>query len=263
MTKATLLVALLGAPCLLLAQRRSALSEDATRAWQNAKAIVSSPLRYQASQWLVVAGVLSLAGAAHWLDEPSRNFARARQNPTASALFSVGEFYGSPLGAVAMGGGLYLGGLASGERSTRLSGRAVLESVLYASLLTQALKIATGRSRPCAQRGARDFSPLAWTNERRSFPSGHATIAFATSSTLAARARKPLASVGLFALATLTAAERIYDDQHWLSDVVIGAAIGTSVGLAVGKSINDEEQRPNDAPSAVAPQPIVAIQIPL
>jgi hypothetical protein len=37
--------------------------------------------------------------------------------------------------------------------------------------------------------------------------------------------------------------QRVYDDKHWLSDTIVGAAIGTAVGLAVGNMINDEEGR--------------------
>ncbi|MCS6989876.1 MAG: phosphatase PAP2 family protein [Chloroherpetonaceae bacterium] len=260
--RASLLVAFLLSATPLAAQRKVAVSEDATQAWRNAKEIFSSPFRYQKSQWLVVAGILSLGVSAHVLDEPLREFARERRSRVASFVFSVGEFYGSPLGAGLIGGGLYASGLASGDASTRLSGRAVLESVLYAALLTQILKITIGRSRPYARKGARDFNGLSWTNERWSLPSGHATMAFATSSALATRVRKPLASVGFFALATLTAAQRVYDDQHWLSDVVFGAAIGTSVGLAIGKLVNDEAAKSN-APASIEPQPIFAVQLPL
>ncbi len=61
-----------------------------------------------------------------------------------------------------------------------------------------------------------------------SFPSGHASSAFAASFLLArsARARTPL-----LALATLVAASRIYVRIHHASDVVAGAALGTVYGL--------------------------------
>ncbi len=244
------------------AQSRSTLSHDASAAWQNAKSIYASPLRYSLSQWLTVAGVLSLTACSHAFDEPVRKFARAHQTQALDILFSVGEFYGNPLGAGVIGGGLYLGGLSGRHASTRLTGRAVLESVLYASLLTQVLKMSIGRSRPYQNKGARDFNGLAWTNRQWSFPSGHTTIAFATSASLSARLKNPFATVGLFGLALLTTGHRLYDDHHWLSDTVLGAAIGTSIGLAVGKLINDEE-RHGGTLLPQATQSIFSVQFPL
>ncbi|MFN3345353.1 MAG: phosphatase PAP2 family protein [Chloroherpetonaceae bacterium] len=244
------------------AQPRNTVSHDASAAWQNAKAIYASPIHYSPSQWLTVAGVLSLTACSHAFDEPMRTFARAHQTPTLNALFSVGEFYGNPIGAGVIGGGLYLGGLSGRNASARLTGRAVLESVLYASLLTQVLKMSIGRSRPYQNKGARDFNGLSWTNRQWSFPSGHTTIAFATSASLSARLKNPFATVGLFGLALLTTGHRLYDDQHWLSDTVLGAAIGTSIGLAVGKLINDEERHGETLPPQ-ATQSIFSVQLPL
>ncbi len=244
------------------AQPRNTLSHDASASWHQAKATYTSPLRYSASQWLTVAGVLSLTALSHTLDEPVRHFARSHQTPALTTLFSIGEFYGNPIGAGLIGGGLYLGGLSSGNISTRLTGRAVLQSVLYASLLTQVLKTSIGRSRPYQNKGARDFNGLSWTNDRWSFPSGHTTIAFATSASLSVRLKRPATTVGLFALALLTTGHRIYDDQHWLSDTLFGAAIGTSIGLAIGHLINEEEHGGGNLPSQ-AIQPIFSVQFAL
>lgn len=245
-----------------LAQSRSPLSDDVSHSWQNAKAIYTSPFGYSAPQWFRVVGILSLTALSHTLDEPVRVFARTHPMPTLTMLFSIGEFYGNPISAGSIGGGLYLGGFFSENPSMRLTGRAVLESVLYASLFTQFLKMSIGRTRPYQNKGARDFHGLSWKNAQWSFPSGHTTIAFATSASLSVRFRRPAATVGLFALALLTIGQRIYDDQHWLSDTLFGAAIGTSIGLAVGHLINAEEQSDRNQPSPTV-QPIFSVQFPL
>ncbi len=244
------------------AQSRRTLAHDASASWHNAKTIYASPFRYSLAQWLTVAGVFTLTASAHFFDEPVRSVARAHQTPMLNRIFAIGELYGNPIGAGALGGGLYLGGLSSGNASTRLTGRAVLESVLYASLLTQVLKMTLGRSRPYQNNGARDFHGLAFTNAQWSFPSGHTTIAFATSASLSVRLKRPLATVGLFTLALLTTGQRLYDDQHWLSDTLFGAAIGTSIGLAVGKLVNEEARNGGNVPSQ-AVQPIFSVQFPL
>jgi membrane-associated phospholipid phosphatase len=72
-----------------------------------------------------------------------------------------------------------------------------------------------------------------------SLPSGHAIAGFATASALTAEIARasgratwyvaPLA----YGTATLIALSRLYHDQHWASDVALGAGIGTLSGLAV------------------------------
>jgi len=46
------------------------------------------------------------------------------------------------------------------------------------------------------------------------------------STILALQIDKTWATVGLYALALTTPLSRVYDDQHWLSDVVMGSVLG-------------------------------------
>ncbi len=76
-----------------------------------------------------------------------------------------------------------------------------------------------------------DPAPLVSLPVTSSFPSGHATVAFACATVLALavpRLRWPL-----FALATLIAFSRIYVGVHFPLDVLAGAALGVLIGFAV------------------------------
>lgn len=59
-----------------------------------------------------------------------------------------------------------------------------------------------------------------------SFPSGHASSAFATAGSLA-YAYGPKAGIPAYLVATSIAISRVREDRHWASDVVAGAVIGT------------------------------------
>lgn len=65
-------------------------------------------------------------------------------------------------------------------------------------------------------------------SDRRSFPSGHTTFAFAGATMLCHEFghASPWVSIGGYGVATLTAVDRIMRDRHYLHDVCAGAAIG-------------------------------------
>jgi membrane-associated phospholipid phosphatase len=127
------------------------------------------------------------------------------------------------------------------------------EAIGLASATTYIVKGLAGRARPNLvgdsmagsvqfARGFRKGDPYS------SFPSGHTTIAFATASAASAEVAHwwPKAwyvAPILYGSATLTAASRLYNNDHWASDVIIGAAIGTFSGIKVVKY---NHSHPND-----------------
>lgn len=100
--------------------------------------------------------------------------------------------------------------------------------VWTADLFTLALKAAVGRPRPFEAIPHTD--PLIKATLGQSMPSGHAATSFAGAVILAYLLPRwaPL----FFLLATAIAFSRVYVGVHYLSDITVGAFIGTAVGLA-------------------------------
>jgi undecaprenyl-diphosphatase len=122
---------------------------------------------------------------------------------------------------------------ASGSQGLRALGAAAVSAGLSNTLLV-CVKRRVRRSRPCERARSRHFDvdPLAWfPSDRFSFPSGHAQNAFAIT-TVIALAFPPVA-VPVLALATSVAASRVVLGLHWLSDVLVGAAVGLLIGASV------------------------------
>lgn len=99
---------------------------------------------------------------------------------------------------------------------------------LFAStLLVWSGKTIIGRARPYLQEGAWSFEPFAFNDSgRNAFPSGHTSSAFAIAHVLSSHAKHWGVSVFLYGSASLTAFSRVYDSKHWLSDVLVGGALG-------------------------------------
>lgn len=152
--------------------------------------------------------------------------AREQDNgPFLNAANEVGNWrYAVPAAGVTFGASLL-------TDNTRFQDAAFtsLESVVYADLLSSLLKGLVGRARPRRLEGPYDFEPF---SEQRSFPSGHTSVAFALVTPWVAYYPGPI-TYGLFVLTTGTAVARVVRGDHWSSDVVAGAAIGTLIGYAL------------------------------
>lgn len=97
------------------------------------------------------------------------------------------------------------------------------------------LKWAVGRRRPVIIDAPFQFHPFAhglmgFIHAERglSFPSGHATLAFATATCLAAV--MPRGAIVFFLVAIAVGAERVLENAHYVSDVVAGAGLGIISG---------------------------------
>ena len=154
---------------------------------------------------------------------------------------TIGSFVGGPV-PLALGASLYAGGRMAGDGFVQQTGREVMRAVLVSGAITAIAKGTVGRARPVAAPGDPDvFSPgRGFTNASlASFPSGHTSAAFATATVLARElgANHPghewLVSSLLFGGATFVGFSRVYERQHWPSDVVAGAALGSLTGYEV------------------------------
>jgi hypothetical protein len=209
------------------------LSRDFSAFWQDAGYVVTSPARFDASDWTTLAAITGGTALLFTVDDPVRDFARRNTSTAGDDFAEVGRQYAENVNVLILCGGVYLGGLAFGSEHVRTSGRMMIEASLFAGAATLAIKSVMGRSRPYVGEGPYKFHFFEVDNDFLSLPSGHATIAFALSSVLASRIGNTVVSVVLYSLAALTACSRVYSDEHWLSDSALGAAIGTSVGLTV------------------------------
>ena len=108
---------------------------------------------------------------------------------------------------------------------------AVLAAVSYgvATMLSNELKVAFDRPRPPIDHP--EIHPLVAVPSSASMPSGHAAGAFAAA--VAVGLVHPRLRWPLLALAALIALSRVWLGVHYLTDVIAGAALGSTVAYVV------------------------------
>ena len=170
-----------------------------------------------------------------------------QENTTARRAADFFEFMGHPgseIAAVALYGA---GRFIVRDRNVAALGLHGLGAILLSAGATGVIKGVMGRARPYVTadtvpydfRLGRGFSG----RDYQSFPSGHTSTAFAIAASTTSEMShlvdekgwwpgwKYVIGGGLFGGATMVGVSRMYHDQHWASDVVIGAAIGTFSGI--------------------------------
>ena len=187
-----------------------------------------------------------LAWVAHQADASVRREVRSaawQDRAALGTLADIGNGWGDPT-VVVLGLGMWGGGLYKHNRTVAATGLRAVEAITVSSTITALAKGAIGRARPRVSptdpwdvEFGRGFRSSA--GDYASMPSGHSTAAFAFAAAVTsevarrAPARARLVGITTFGLATATAYARLYRDAHWLSDVTMGAAIGTVSGFAV------------------------------
>lgn len=144
--------------------------------------------------------------------------------------------------AYLIGGSLYAVGRLTGNRDMADLGLHGTEAIVVGMTVTSLAKGILGRARPLVDTtNPSDFELMRGfaKEEYRSFPSGHTLTAFAAASAVTAETarwwpkQQLLIGTAMYGGATLVGLSRMYNNKHWASDVMMGAAIGTFAGRKI------------------------------
>lgn len=193
--------------------------------------VINAPARWDHSDWEMAGiSVAAVLGTGLLLDHSATQFMTKHANASWDRMAKDVQNLGDTP-SVFIAGGTYLAGVAFKDPEVRATGIDSMVTMGLANLLlTIPLKVVVGRSRPSRDHGTHDFHPL---NGGYSFPSGHATQAFALASVIAEHADNAWVSGVSYGLAGLVGLARVEQRAHFMSDVVAGGLIGTFVGKTV------------------------------
>lgn len=210
----------------------------------------TAPLRFSANDWALTGLTVTSTFLFFHLDEYIHDAVSRKDAETLNGdAWDVPTSYGIVAYANIASLATYGVGLFSGEDEVRKVGRMIFQSISYSGISVMVLRILFGRERPYSGEGAWAFTGISFDNEVQSFPSGHTTVAFAFSTVLAEYFDTVLSRVFFYGMATLTGFARVYNNQHWFSDVFVGALLGITSGIHV---INEEKKRQNKSDSKLS-----------
>jgi len=192
--------------------------------------VLSAPIHWSAHEWvLAAASIGTIAALGELGDVHLREAVLKNKSGTLDDLTKVVEPFGSEYGWAVVGAYGIVGFVFKDRDAQEIAFDAAMAGLLSGGI-TDGLKVIVGRARPGEDLGAAHFDPFGGD---KSFPSGHATTAFAIGSVIAAHSDQAWVKVSAYSIASLVAFSRVYHDAHWTSDVAAGALIGTVVGETV------------------------------
>jgi membrane-associated phospholipid phosphatase len=205
---------------------RTCRAEDFTAAdvVEDAKLYFTAPIRWDAKEWLYFGGTLAAIAAAHGYDDQVRRHFAVGDRAILNGKDRYSTRDAIPA-AVTVAGTWAIAELFD-DSAGKIEAYTMLEAGGFSLVTTEALKFATGRERPNETTHVNE-----WRHGGSSFPSLHASAAFAIGTVLAESGGDDfrwIRRVLGYGIAGATAYIRLHENVHWLSDTVSGGAIGIS-----------------------------------
>jgi len=206
--------------------------------WTVTKKIPTGPARWKAGEWIAFSGVVAGGVALYFYDDEIRQWIQRNPSETKDNVsYYALQPWGSGLYPAALFGGFYIYGLAAQDLKARQVAMGGLQAFVMAGVTTQIIKHLTHRHRPYDDDPS---DPTNWEGPsfkgwtHTSFPSGHTSTAFALAALLSSVYKdKVWVGIASYTIATGVAWSRVYDNDHWPTDVFIGAALGFAIGKTV------------------------------
>jgi membrane-associated phospholipid phosphatase len=198
------------------------------------KAIWTSPLHLERSdaKWIIPSGIGFMALAT--TDRITGDeIGEANRQDNASRIIS---YAGSIYGLAAVAGTFYFVGREKHDNRARETGLLATEAMIDSAIVEGVLKSVTQRARPADGVERSEFF-----DGGSSFPSGHATGAWAVATVVANEYHDRLAvQLAAYGIASAVSVARFTGHKHYISDVVAGSALGWGIGRYVYKEHHRE-----------------------
>jgi membrane-associated phospholipid phosphatase len=197
--------------------------------------VLASPARWRPSDWLKVTLLLGATTILADEEEDIQDWVQKNRNSRSAEVARFAKPLGDGRYWVPALATLYCVGYLSGDYRARRTALLGVESLVVTGIFTETIKHICQKHRPRSG----DLENIVWDGPRGSgtnlsFPSGHAAVAFAVATVVASEyGDHAVVPPLMYGAATLCALSRVHDNAHWMSDVVIGSAVGHFTAKAI------------------------------
>ena len=225
------------------------IGSGARRLGNEALEIASTPLdteHYGLLGTILVTGAVALTSS---YDEDIRTKVQGIKGKNLDRATDAGSILGDPFLHLGLSAVVYGSAVLADSPKYKEMGEMLGEAAMLADVTTLLLKESIGRGRPATGSGSGSFHPFQFKSDYDSLPSMHTASSFAIASVIASTTESNLVRLGAYTAATFVGFSRLYQDKHWASDIVLGAAIGELCGRVVtGYHASGKERRIAVAP---------------
>ena len=209
------------------------ISSAAHRLGSEAVDLVVTPLRLEHGNIFITLGVAGVVGLTYSFDKQIQEKLNSRSSRSLDKAADAGSLIGDPYLHLGLATLVYGGAILADSAKWKESGEMLGEALILADATTFIIKEASGRGRPVTTQSKDDFMPFGFKKNYDSLPSMHTSSSFALASVLAATSENLALKTAYYAAATFVGVSRAYQNRHWASDVVLGAALGELCGRVV------------------------------
>ena len=200
-----------------------------------------SPIGWSGGEWITFGGFAATEGILMNFDNDIQNWFPHKSN-SKDFFYSTNKYFFDPLGkgliSLPLLGGCFLYGIPTNNDRLQFTALTAVKSWTISVVYAYAFKFLTHRERP---QGVGFYDSNNWggpsfdiSDDQHSFPSGHSVSVFAIATVFASEySDYPWVGWVSYGLAGATALSRIYDNEHWASDVVAGSILGFAIGKTV------------------------------
>jgi membrane-associated phospholipid phosphatase len=210
-----------------------------------ADTVVSSTRHTPSRAWIVPAAI----GMSVALDEEARESALRSHSPVLDHFARVINPLGTARRLVPAVAIFFVGATAAGNRGLQRGALNTTAAYIASDLVESSLKPLVGRERPHVAGNSRRFHLFARSGDWHSFPSAHVAHITSMVEAISQQSHSPGISAAGDLLVTLVGWNRVYEDQHWTSDVTATVAITSLVSRATVKWMEKRWERADSAES--------------